>query len=651
MLKSTVRCIDERRCRILYKLRSFSLFCLILAAAILLASCGGSPQTQGKRQACKKLASYEVGLSSGQGALYEITAPCRSEEGKVLCCAGMYDETHILLLEGENAQDGTVAGYSVQLLDLTDFERKELYTFPREEVPGSRSDGSAQMSFLATDPLIIHDRENGIVYRPGSGAEAVVLPAHLRDGELYVLDGSLLLSSDRGILYKITENGHLSVTWTLPCEYGAFTPVVSGAEGKLTFSTYSRRDPSLQVYVDVDPDSGGSNYYLSDINPSRFSVYSDGLLLGSTFRTKPAVSVCSPSAHVKKEMTLPDDIIALLSAEDAAPEPDSTADAAPDYENTQDSFLAFSACPLSLCEDWCLWMLSDEEGRPVHIYLWDTASCRSEQWDGPSTSEYTAPETVDYGDLTKRAEALEDRYGIRVLIGANVPAEFADYSAQPFEEQATIDGSLSVLENVLSYYPDNYFDALKGTYYRDIAFYLTGSLSPLNAGTNISNAGAFATESNGTMQLAFDLNDDLSPDTVIHELTHAADYRFAGEGSLDEEAWNNLNPEGFSYYYAYIDENGESYEYSGSLDHTAMGGSAAGDVWFIDPYSKTFPMEDRARLMENLLSGKSPYEECFAGRHVQEKLTFYFRFLRETLGDDSWPQQTAWEEALSKFAD
>lgn len=649
MHMSTIRLTDEHRCRILYKFRGFSLFCLLLAAAILLASCGGSPHSQGKRQACENLASYEIPLSSGQGALYEITAPCRPAEGKTLCCAGMYDETHILLLEGEKAQDGTASGYSVQLLDLTDFNRKELCTFSIEEVPGSGS--SSQLSFLSADPLILHDAGSGILYRPGSSPEAVVLPAYLRDSQPYWLDGRLLLSSDRGILYEITENGGLSVTWTLPCEYGAFTPVVSGAEGKLTFSTYSRRDPSLQVYVDVDPAGGESDYYLSDINPSRFSVCSDGLLLGSTFRTKPAVSVCSPSAHVKKEMTLPDDIIALLSAEDAAPEPDSTADAAPDSENTQNSFLAFSTCPLSLSEDWCLWLLSDEEGRPVHLYLWDTAPCKGEKWEGPSISEYAAPETVDYGDLTKRAEALEDKYGIRVLIGANVPAEFADYSAQPFEEPAAIDGSLSVLENVLSYYPDNYFKALKGTYYREIAFYLTGTLSPLNAQTNISNAGAFATESNGTMQLAFDLYDDLSPDTVIHELTHAADYRFAGEGSLDEEAWNRLNPEGFSYYYAYIDETGESYEYSGSLDHTAMGGSAPGDVWFIDPYSKTFPMEDRARLMENLLSGKSPYEECFAGRHVQEKLTFYFRFLRETLGDDSWPQQTAWEEALSKFAE
>ena len=407
------------------------------------------------------------------------------------------------------------------------------------------------------------------------------------------------------------------------------------------FRLHGRKDPSLQVYVDVDPLRGESEYYLSDINPSRFSVYAGGRLLGSSFRSKPTICVCDPSAHVKKEMALPDDVLALLSPDDTASSPGST----------EDSFLAFTTCPLSLCKDWCLWSLCDDSSRPVRLYLWDTASCKGEKWNGPTVSEYSAPQPVVYDGLTDRAKALEDKYGIRVFIGANIPAEFADYSAGQLEETTVIDGSLSVLENALSAYPDSYFRALKGDYYRDIAFYLTGALRPLNAESNISNAGAFATESNGTMQLAFDLNDDLSPDTVIHELTHAADYRFAGEGTLDEGLWNSMNPEGFSYYYAYIDENGVSYEFSGSPDHTAMNGCAPDDIWFIDPYSKTFPMEDRARLMENLLSGHSPYKDCFAGHHVQEKLSFYFRFLRETLGDDTWPAQTAWEEALSEFTE
>ena len=140
---------------------------------------------------------------------------------------------------------------------------------------------------------------------------------------------------------------------------------MSGHEGRLTFATYSRKDPSLQVYVDVDPAGGGSDYYLSDINPSRFSACSDGLLLGSTFRTKPAVSVCDPSAHVKKEMALPDDVLALLSPDEETPVPGSA-----EEESLKDSFLAFTTCPLSLGSGWCLWALCDDQkaaGAPLSV--------------------------------------------------------------------------------------------------------------------------------------------------------------------------------------------------------------------------------------------------------------------------------------------
>ena len=77
-----------------------------------------------------------------------------------------------------------------------------------------------------------------------------------------------------------------------------------------------------------------------------------------------------------------------------------------------------------------------------------------------------------------------------------------------------------------------------------------------------------------------------------------------------------------------------------------MSGCSAQDVYFIDPYSKTYPMEDRALLMENLLAGSSPYSYCFSGEHVQEKLSWYFRFLRDTLDSGTWPASTAWENAL-----
>ena len=609
---------------------------LITAAAMLLSSCGGGSQTPGKREALSNLSSMQIATGAGQGALYEITQPAGAERGGDLCCVGLYDETHVLLLNADRDSGNTVTGYTTQLLDLCSSEKEDLLSFDRIEVPGGSSDGTESLSLLSCDPLIVYDSAGGILYQPGRSAKTVILPDYLGNAVPGWQDGHLWLSSDRGILCEVTQEGDLRTAWTLPCEYGAFTPVVCGHSGRLSFATYSRRDPSLQVYVDVDPVLGESEYYLSDINPSRFTVAQDGLLLGSSFRTVPAVSVCDRNKHVKKELELPAEILALINADDSAVSPGS-----------ENSFLAFSTFPLSLCGDWCCWSLNDDRGRPVHIYLWDTASCRSVDWKIPSVSEYTAPEITDYGTLTEKAGELEDKYGIRILLGTNIPTEFSDYSAEPFTDPAAIEGSLSVLENVLSLYPPNYFTKLKGNYYRNIVFYLTGALRPLNAGSNISNAGAFATESGGTMQLAFDLYDDLSPDTVIHELTHAADYRFAGEGLLDEDAWNSMNPEGFSYYFAYIDENGQSYETAGSADNTAVSGCPADEVWFIDPYSKTYPMEDRARLMETLLSGRTPYSGCFKGRHMQEKLSFYFRFLRETLGDDSWPEQTSWEEALS----
>lgn len=609
-----------------------ALFCIMITAALLASCRSGNEQSDLMREIADKLSPMKVNTAQDQGSLYEITQLVSPQDEAVLCCAGLYDESSLLLLYSNPDSQGAVSSYSAQLLNLLSGEKEELASFGRAQAPERGSDGTEGLSVLSCDPLIVFDSRCGILYRPGAEAGSVVLPSYLQGAQPYWLGGRLWLSCDRGILYEVTKEGDLRVSWVLPCEFGAFTPVVSGHEGRLSFSTYSRRDPSLQVYVDVDPEPGESEYYLSDINPSRFTVTDGRRLLGSSFRTKPVISVCDLSEHIKREMELPEEVLSLIGGSSA---------------DKVDSFLAYTTFPRSLLGDWCCWALCDDAGRPEHLYLWNTASCHAVKWEIPSRSDYEAPETADYGSLTDRAAALEDRYGIRILIGTNIPAEFPDYTAEPCTDAAVIDGSLSVLENVLSLYPDTYFTQLKGSYYRNIVLCLTGALHPLDAASNISNAGAFATESNGTMQLAFDLYDDLSPDTVVHELTHAADYRFAGEGLLSEDEWNSMNPKGFSYYYSYINESGESYETAGSPENTAVSGCPADDVWFIDPYSKTYPMEDRARLMETLLSGRTPYSGCFKGRHVQEKLSYYFRFLRETLDDGSWPARTSWEEALA----
>ena len=623
-------------------------FLLLWAVLLLLTGCAGpsgAAADPDKRAVLSFLKPLQ--MESTGGTLYDLTSRIEWQDGSLISC-GLYDETHLALLYStDESGDGDITHCEIRTLDLKDGSMTALSSFDR--VQGTAAfmgedwdrQGREEIRLLSTDPLSVYDRRRGVLYLPDKDTDPITIPIWLADAEIQALNGRLWLSSGRGMVCEITEKGISDPVWALPHTYGPLTPVVTGHEGRLSFVTSLRTAPSARIFVDIDPVTGESAYYQSELDPARFITYERGLLMGTSFRTAPSVSVCDPDHGAKTELLLPASVQDLLHGGTASAQTSEKAAEA----------LHFGAGSPALSGDWCCWTLQDDTMRPARVYLWDTASSKSVSFKTPGTRTFAPPVDADYGDLSRKASALEEQYGVRIVLGENIPSEFADYAAEPVTDGPVIDGSLSVLQNVLSLYPDGYFDALKGSYYRDIVFYLTGPMTPLNQDANISNASAFATESCGVMQLAFDLYDDLAPDTVIHELTHAADYRFLGEGLWDEDAWNRLNPEGFIYYGAYIDENGESYETAGSPDHTALGRLPADDVYFIDPYSKTYAMEDRARLMEHLLSGNSPYGYCYRGAHVREKLRMYFQFLRKTLGDDHWPSRTSWEKALESSSD
>jgi hypothetical protein len=389
------------------------------------------------------------------------------------------------------------------------------------------------------------------------------------------------------------------------------------------------------VYVDVDPVGGSCSYYRSGQLKTGYTCSRDDLIADTSFRSAPLLNVFCPSGLYQKSLKLPDSIKEKLGS------------GAGIAASGEADFVSMNLAPLSLSGSWCCFALRSDLGRVKSLYLWDTAPAGKKAWKVPASEPWQLPAREQYGAVTEAAADLEKRYGVKIVLGSNIPSEFRDYTALTMTDPAVISGSLEVLDHVLSVYPDGYFEDLMGDYYRGIVFYLTGELAPLSASDNISNAGAFVTDSEGLCQIALNLSTDLYPQTIVHELTHAADYRFAGEGIWDENAWNALNPEGFTYYDSYIDENGSSYEFTGSTQYTAAGGSAPEDVWFIDPYSKTYAMEDRARLMEYLMQENSIYSDCYKSPHIQKKLAYYFQFLRDTLGS-RWPEMTKWEKCLQE---
>ena len=550
----------------------------------------------------------------------DLTAAARKAPGD-LCAYALADETHVLLL----SIDGRV--FKTTLLDVPRGTLTPQAEFAcARDFPGDDADISVEI--LSVDPLVVRDEVSGYLYQPQAmeaAARQILIPEWLSDASFSVLDGQVYFSTDRGIVFKIEEDGSYSSVWTLPLEYSRLTPVPLGKEGKLSFMTYPEWNESLIAYLDLDPVTGEADFYRSNASGSYYSAAADGILISTYYRQAPCITLRDTREGTQKVLSLPD---TLYNAKDPA---------------------ILACAPVSLCGDKCCWMISDDMGRPLELYLWDSGTAPAEDWELPWEEALDPPEEIVYGNLTQRARDLEDRYGVRIVMGQNVPVYFNDYEVTQTADEELMDGTLSVIENTLSLFPEDFFRNVKGSYYREIVIYLTGEMVPSDSDSNISNAGAFTTEDFGVCRIALDLWDDPALSTVLHELFHVVDYMLTGESLLDEEAWNAMNPPGFSYYYAYIDENGESYENTGSADYTIAGGGDPDEIWFIDAYSKTFPMEDRARLMEYLLGRDDPPNDCFRGRHIQEKLGYYFTVLRQTLGDDSWPEQTVWEEVLHKM--
>lgn len=260
----------------------------------------------------------------------------------------------------------------------------------------------------------------------------------------------------------------------------------------------------------------------------------------------------------------------------------------------------------------------------------------------------TAPPTVE--SARRAAQQLSDKYKIRILCGDDVPLSYADYTVGILEDPDKIDAALHELDSTLSIYPPEFFATVKEGYCDSITICLAKDLYAASDAF-IESANAFTTVEDGTIWLVLNAESNLRRGTLIHELTHVTDYRLLGMNQMEESEWNLLNPPSFSYYNAYLDESGTDLRISGSREYTAPAEEKADRIWFIDPYSKTFAMEDRARLMETLLQDPqdSSAKKSFSSPHIQAKLRFYFYTLRQAFENGRWPEETVWEAALHEL--
>lgn len=276
---------------------------------------------------------------------------------------------------------------------------------------------------------------------------------------------------------------------------------------------------------------------------------------------------------------------------------------------------------VSLCADGSA-LLTD--GFRCYVYDLPAAYAESTR-DDPIELTRTDADTVE-AYFAQRVKTIEDAYGITLHVGsAGNDFDIWGYVGQAELDPIEIDRALTVTDSILSRYP---VGMLRETYEGicdGLHLYLCADLYGY-ASDGLSKAGGATMTGGQNIVIAIDIYNGLET-TLPHELSHAFDARIESVSATSEQNWMQIweNMHSFRNAYAY------SYENYYRLDsYTFYGESSQSRIWFVDPYSRTFPTEDRARLMENLFNpvDEAP-PEVLQAPHLLEKARFYSYILRK----------------------
>lgn len=262
---------------------------------------------------------------------------------------------------------------------------------------------------------------------------------------------------------------------------------------------------------------------------------------------------------------------------------------------------------------------------------------------------------TDRAGLLSRADGMknniENNYGIKVFYGEEGSGFNAyDYSGAVVTDEIRIYNAMNILHNTLAKYPRGIFGEMLDEGLNGFNFYLCGKLSGTVPGS-ISSALAitFTDWETSTKRIACDVGGYYMLDqTIAHELMHVMDDAIQNAenttGIPYYSLWLGLLPEGVDYYYYYVDANGNE---PSDISYTVMGEMSEDNIYFIDAYSKTYPTEDRARIMEYLFkTDNGTLSPSIRGDHLIEKCRALCLILRKVFPSVAAEDGLFWESGL-----
>jgi hypothetical protein len=267
--------------------------------------------------------------------------------------------------------------------------------------------------------------------------------------------------------------------------------------------------------------------------------------------------------------------------------------------------------------------------------------------EDPEPKEETAavPELVWINEhIAGTIAELEEEFPVTILYGDTALAYQYSFTAEPIVDEGFITGALDVLAEFLRDFPEGFLEEMYAgdgiDHPNHLTFLFSGKLHPENAGST-SNPAAYAYRIGSNQYIALNITHDTQLRiTLAHETMHAIDsYLDTLTGWDTYPEWQDYLPEGFEYNNSYVGADGGDYF---DTTYTLVSG---GPIWFVDVYSKTFDIEDRAVMFQSMFAG-TPDAFWVTNKRITNRMKYMASVIREHFRCLDGAGPTIWERLL-----
>lgn len=285
-------------------------------------------------------------------------------------------------------------------------------------------------------------------------------------------------------------------------------------------------------------------------------------------------------------------------------------------------------------EEGTLWLRSGST-----IFRWTPQQSPTDDEKVYTAPRYTReqPDEEGLAAVQTQVSALEQKYGVELLIwNEALDVTPWDYTFETEFVPRAYERSIALLDQIMANFPENFFlQAAERSANAKLTIVLVrGIYGSAEMGTLASAEGVQYWGNDGNVYIALRTGKQLER-YFYHEMGHLVDTKVLSNSTACYE-WDKLNPPGFQYDGDYI--------LNASRQDTQYLQEA--DRWFIDMYSMSFAVEDRARILEYAsLPGNASY---FTSATMQQKLLRVCTGIREAFGLTDDPRSFIWEQYLQK---